>query len=202
MSPFKPMLASPGSLPIGPEWFYEFKWDGMRLIVEGSPEGGLRMHSREGIDFTGAFPELDGMLSAFREAGIENFVLDGELVALHNGKESFPALTNRMKLRTSTPARIAEEAKLYPVNYIMFDAIHLNDMRLAGREYVERRTVLEQMVPMGDAWTISMRLTAEWAESMLATVKQLGMEGVVAKRAQSRYYPGIRSTDWVKVKIF
>src|SRR5438477_11167211 len=88
------MLATPGPLPNGADWAYEFKWDGVRAIATIS--GGVaRLHARSGAEITIAYPELATLGSAVGDA-----VLDGEIVALDDrGRPSFTLLAERMHVR-------------------------------------------------------------------------------------------------------
>src|SRR3954471_2293716 len=99
MVPGVPMLATPGPLPTGPEWSYEFKWDGVRALATISA-GRLRVHARSGAEITAAYPELAALAVAVPAAQ-----LDGEIVALDgDGRPSFTALAERMHVREAAQA--------------------------------------------------------------------------------------------------
>src|SRR3954453_7946857 len=131
MSRVQPMLATAGTLPTGPGWAYEFKWDGVRTLVDSSTSG-LTLTSRLGNDVTVAYPELAGL------AGVaEDVLLDGEVVSLVNGRPSFSTLQNRMHVRKSVEARRLAAAP--PVTYLAFDVLRLYGVDLTGRPFSERR---------------------------------------------------------------
>src|SRR2546421_10624973 len=136
------MLATPGPLPEGHGWAYEFKWDGVRAVatVHG---GTLRLHARSGAEITIAYPELAPLGRALVDA-----VLDGEIVSLDAaGKPSFTTLAERMHVRER--ARAARLAAARPVTYMVFDLLRFDGFDLTGRPYVERRGVLGGLGPVG-----------------------------------------------------
>lgn len=186
----QPMLATrsanPAALPTGPEWVYEVKWDGVRLLADTSGDS-LRLLSRTGRDTTVAYPELAGL------AEIQGAVLDGEVVAMTGGRPSFAALAERMHVQDAVRARALAAA--HPVTYMVFDVLRLYGVDLTRRPFDERRQTLErlelpppaQLSPLyddgGDLWQVT---------------GEHGLEGVVAKRRASTYQQGRRSRDWVK----
>jgi bifunctional non-homologous end joining protein LigD len=190
----RPMLATPADpdrgLPgDGGEWAYEVKWDGMRVLADIA-EGELSLRSRTGRDVLVAFPEFEPLAHAHPDV-----LLDGEIVVLHDGVPSFAALADRMHIREAR--RAAQLAAKAPATYIAFDALRMYGVDLTGRTWQERREALERLGPSGDAWQLS-PVYGDRDSLVAATVEQ-GLEGVVAKRRGSRYHPGVRSPDWVKL---
>lgn len=187
----QPMLATAGPLPTGPDWAYEFKWDGVRTLVDASAAG-LTLTSRLGNDVTIAYPELAGLAEA-----AEDVLLDGEVVQFVEGRPSFSALQNRMHVRKSLEARrLAARA---PVTYLVFDVLRLYGVDLTGRPFGERRATLERLELAGPHWTVSPLFDDGPATAQAAT--ENGLEGVVAKRLSSVYRPGSRTGEWVKVRF-
>jgi bifunctional non-homologous end joining protein LigD len=184
-----PMLATPGDLPTGAEWAYEFKWDGVRALVDVSG-GRLVITSRNGNDVTSAYPEV-GALTGVMEDGL----LDGEIVALAGGRPSFSALQSRMHVRGR---QVRELARAVPVTFLPFDILRLYGVDLCDRTYAERRATLERLGLDGPAWTVPPAFDDGPATSA-ASIEQ-GLEGVVAKLLTSAYRPGRRSRHWIKVK--
>ena len=191
------MLAVKGDhVPVGPEWTHEVKWDGMRVLVDRTP-GGLRIFSRNENDVTVSFPELAGL------AGVgQDFLLDGEVVALGEGVPSFGALADRMHVRDA--ARAIRLSETNPVTLIAFDLLRLDAEDLRDRPLSERRgrlldlgldTVPERM----GAWHVPPAY--DDGRMLLDAAEQQGLEGVVSKRLSSRYRPGVRSRDWLKFPI-
>ena len=195
-----PMLATAGKLPRDGEggararWAYEVKWDGVRAIAYARP-GRLRLESRNLNDISDTYPEIRGML---RQLGMRDAVLDGEIVAFdESGRPSFERLQRRMHV--ASPAAIRRRTADTPVVYAIFDILYLDGHSLLGLTYVERRERLESLALAGPAWRVPARHDGDGRALLSATLKQ-GLEGIVAKRRDSRYEPGRRSTGWVKVK--
>jgi bifunctional non-homologous end joining protein LigD len=177
-----PMLATAGPLPLGEQWAYELKWDGVRALV-AVEQGRVRATSRNGNDITGGYPELTLL-------DCPDALVDGELVALVDGLPDFGALQNRMHVRSPSAALVAAT----PVTFLPFDVLHVQDSSVLGASYDERRSLLTQLLPEApepfyDDGAVLLDLT-----------RQQGMEGLVAKRRSSPYLPGRRTEDWVKVK--
>ncbi len=191
-----PMLAVPGDHPPeGNDWSYEFKWDGIRVLlwVDG---GRVRAVTRNGNDTTGSFPEL----REFGESvGSDQLLLDGELVALdEHGRPSFSRLQRRMHVTSATAVRRAAAAD--PASLVLFDVLHHNGRSLLASPYHQRRGYLESLGLGGPRWVVTPAFTDEPGSEALRIATEVGMEGVVAKRLDSPYRPGVRSRDWVKVK--
>ena len=188
------MLISPASaLPAGEEWAFEVKWDGMRALVSVGPA--VRVHSRHGHDHTAAFPELAALVSL---ASRSRVVLDGELVCIDaaTGRPSFERLMARTQGRLPTLS-----ARQRPS--------HFHGFRRAGRRRgrhvrppVGRTsatpTLLYELLPDEGTWRVSTAFAD--GPGLLAATAGMGLEGVVAKRVTSRYWPGRRTPYWRKVK--
>jgi bifunctional non-homologous end joining protein LigD len=184
------MLASPGVLPDRDDhsWSYEVKWDGMRVLATCS-RGRLRLTGRSGTDVTSRFPEL---VEATPEHLPEGSVVDGEVVLLDAaGKPSFSLLAPRIQ-----KAR-AGAGGVRPVSYLAFDVLRVGGDEVLDRTYDDRRALLRDLVT--DGARISVPGSFDDGTALLASTVTQGLEGVVAKRRRSRYRPGVRSPDWVKV---
>ncbi len=188
----EPMLATPvEALPSGSGWRYEFKWDGVRALVEVNA-GVVRIRSRRGNEVTIAYPEL-----ARLGAGIDDALVDGEIVAFDHGRPSFGLLQTRMHVRVRAQAtRLATTA---PVTFIAFDLLRLYGVNLAERPLAERRATLERMIADHPQWTVSPLFDDGPATE--AAAREHGLEGVVAKRDASKYRPGTRGLDWLKIRF-
>ncbi len=181
-----PMLAiagTPADVRDG-GWVFEVKWDGYRAVA--SVTGGVvTLTSRRGLDLTREFPELAelGRLLAGHDA-----VVDGEVVLLDDdGRSSFERLQNRAQHRG--------EAR-----YLAFDLLHLDGGSLLDQPYTERRRRLEDLIGDGTSRVQPSTQLGTDADEALAISAELGLEGVVAKRADSVYQPGRRAHTWVKIK--
>ncbi len=196
-APLRPMLATTGELPAGPEWSYEFKWDGVRAIAALEPSG-LRLWARSGAEITAAYPELAPLGSTLTAAGQTGVVLDGEITVLDaDGRPSFTALAERMHVRAA--GRAARLAASIPVTYMIFDLLRLDGQDLAGLPYAQRRAALEDLALAGPHWLTPPRFAD--GPATMAAARDHALEGVMAKRLSAAYRPGIRSLDWVKVKL-
>jgi bifunctional non-homologous end joining protein LigD len=181
------MLATPGGLPDGPEWLFEVKWDGMRLLAEVA-DGRVRLSSRTERDVTAHFPELHELTRLAPDV-----LLDGEVVRLEHGIPSFAALADRMHAPADPRTAAAR-----PVTFMVFDVLRLYGVSLLDRPLTERRATLERL-ELAAVPQLSLSPGYTDGPALLEATRQRGMEGVVAKRRDSRYRPGRRSPDWVKV---
>ncbi len=186
------MLATAVStLPSDEGWAFEFKWDGVRVLLDAS-EHGVRLVSRAGNDVNGGYPEV-----VAAAAGIGDALLDGEVVAFVDGRPSFDRLQHRMHLRGR--AEVARAAAEQPVTFVVFDVLRRFGVDLTARPYRERRATLERFAADHPEWTVSPSFDDGPATEQVA--RQHGLEGVVAKRATSLYRPGVRSDDWRKLRF-
>ncbi|HLL92192.1 MAG TPA: DNA ligase D [Solirubrobacteraceae bacterium] len=190
-----PMLARAGQLPADdPSWAYEIKWDGIRAIVYSQP-GELHLHSRNLNDITDSYPELARL---GRALGSHSAVLDGEIVAFDaHARPSFSALAQRMHVASRTQAKRLATAT--PVTYVIFDLLWLDGHSVMGLTYEQRRELLAALDLNGERWQTPEHVVADGAALLAASAEQ-GLEGIVAKRLDSTYEPGMRSGAWVKVK--
>jgi DNA ligase D-like protein (predicted ligase) len=173
------------SLPEGPSWEYEIKFDGYRALGIKSA-GSVRLMSRNGNDFSARFPSLAKALSKLPG----DTVVDGEIVALdETGRPSFNVLQNYNRADT-------------PLQFYVFDLLHLAGKNLRDRPLDDRRQLLRAKVMprMPEEIRLSETLEAP-ASEIVAAVKKQGLEGVIAKRRASLYEPGRRSSTWVKMRL-
>ncbi len=180
----EPMLAKlVGKLPEGGEWEYEAKFDGYRVLV--LKDTGVTVLSRRGNNLTDQFP----MLSAACANLPDGTVLDGEIVALdENGQPSFNALQNRRSHKTA-------------IQFYGFDLLTYFGHTLMSLPLEKRREWLKAaLVHTTDPVRFSATLHAN-VDALVAAAKQTGLEGIVAKRRDSRYEPGKRSGAWIKFKL-
>jgi bifunctional non-homologous end joining protein LigD len=190
-----PMLARAGDLP-SPErgWSFEVKWDGVRAIAYVQP-GRLRLESRNLNEITAAYPEIRGLVA---DLGMHEAVLDGEIVAFDDGgRPSFERLQSRMHV--TSPTAVRRLAASTPVVFAIFDLLYLDGHSLMERPYRDRRARLEELALGGPAWRVPAAHANEGSRLLEATEAQR-LEGVVAKRLDSRYESGRRTGAWLKVK--
>lgn len=196
-SSLTPMLATRDSPPDWDleAWGIEMKWDGVRALAF-CEDGRTWLRSRTGKDVTATYPELGGLA---RETGRRQVLLDGEIVAFGpDGHPDFEALQPRMHVSSAQQAkRLAATA---PVAYLAFDVLQLDGRPLLALPYAERREILQTIIPNGSGFLAPPFFPGRDLDAVLEASVQQGLEGVVAKRLDSRYEPGIRTGTWLKVK--
>ena len=190
-----PMMAKLATLPRDDTvWAYEIKWDGERAIAYSEP-GTWSLESRNLHEVTAQYPEVRALNDAL---GSHRAVLDGEIVAFDDeGRPSFERLQPRMHVTSA--AAIHRRAVETPVSYVIFDLLYLDGHTLMSEPYTRRRELLEQLDLNGAAWQTPLYHTGEGAQLLEAT-RRKRLEGLVAKRVDSRYEPGRRSGAWIKIK--
>ncbi|WP_162606306.1 non-homologous end-joining DNA ligase [Jiangella asiatica] len=175
-------------------WGYEVKWDGIRTIARVR-DGQLRLTSRSLRDLTGAYPEIGRLAAALLD---RRAVLDGEVIALDaKGRPSFQQLQPRMNVKAeSVTPRLIKDTPAY---YMIFDLLYLDGRSLLRVPYEDRRAELEKLIVPDGSWQVPAYVAGGGADFLQATADQK-LEGIVAKRLRSRYEPGKRSRDWLKIK--
>lgn len=195
-----PMLAKAGELPPRAQddrWGYEVKWDGIRALL-WCDHGHVTIRSRTQREIGDRYPEVRPIGRALAAVQALEVVLDGELVALdEHGKPSFERLQSRMN--AGSDAAVRRAARAAPVTYVVFDLLHRDGRSLLDTPYEERRAALEELELGGPAWRVP-AFHHGGGEALLAATRELGLEGIVAKRLDSRYEPGRRSGAWVKLR--
>jgi len=175
-------------------WRFEIKYDGFRLLA-AREEGGPRLRYRRGNDATATFPEL---ARAVATLPAERFVLDGELVVLDkDGRPDFQLLQKRVQLRRKIDidrAAVDLPATLFLFDLLGFDDFDLRDLPLSARKEMLRK-LLPPVGPLRYVDDLDER-----GEAMFEEIRKMGLEGMVAKRADSPYRPG-RWPDWKKIRI-
>jgi bifunctional non-homologous end joining protein LigD len=193
------MLATSAELPVDSGWAFEFKWDGVRALASVS-QNRTRLYARSGAEITKAYPELGGLAGSLAQAGVGEAVLDGEIVVLDAaGRPSFGALAERMHVRES--GRAHQLAASIPVTYMIFDVLQANGTDITGVPYSDRREWLESLAAkVGESGRCVIPPRFADGAATVEAARNLALEGVVAKRLNSLYRPGIRSVDWIKFK--
>ena len=181
---YAPMLATlADSVPRGSGWLFEVKWDGYRALAHIS-QGEARLTSRKGNDLTQRFSGVAKEIA--KAVKTPDCVLDGEVCALdEQGRSSFSAM---QQARPGTP-----------IVYFVFDLLELEGKPLVDLPLAERRTRLERLLDRRNR-TVRLSEVFDDGDALLGAAKQQGLEGIMAKRADSRYAVGRRTRDWLKVK--
>lgn len=182
----KPMLASPNGVPFSDEdWVFEIKWDGYRAITEKKGKH-IKFYSRNGLSFNELYPELIPELMKIKK----DCVLDGEIVVLNeHGRPSFQKLQQ------------FDEHRDLPIIYYVFDCLWYAGKDLTDLPLLERKKYVLKALPKSHAVLYSDHLETEGEKFFSEIIKLEGLEGMMAKRADSLYEEGRRSRSWLKIKL-
>lgn len=171
--------------PEGDGWIHEVKFDGYRSQIVRD-EGGVRIFTRRGIDWTAKYRDL---VKAAGELNAESAIIDGEIVVLDEaGHSDFGEL------------RKAITRRHHDLYFVAFDLLHLNGHDLRDMPLVDRRDILEALIPADQHIQFSQALPGD-AKSIFHLIDQAGLEGMVSKRKDSVYRSG-NSTAWLKIKSY
>src|SRR5437870_832705 len=190
----EPMLAETREQPFSkPGWLFELKLDGYRVRA-GREQGAARLLTRKGNDIAAAFPEIARALVALP---FEGFILDAELVVPDEaGRPSFQRLQNRAKVSRALEVRraaVESPAVLYVFDLLAFEGYDLRPLPLE-----QRKALLEQIVPRVGPLNYLSHFEKD-GEALYEQVVKMGLEGIVAKRADAPYRAG-RSPNWLKIR--
>jgi bifunctional non-homologous end joining protein LigD len=191
----EPMLATLGNaVPSGSDWLYEVKWDGYRALcfIEG---GKVRMVSRRGTKLDKQFAPVAQALAQSVRA--DTAIIDGEVVALDdNGNPSFQHLQKLTGFGTKPALKGLAPPNL---NFFAFDLLYLNGYDLRKAALIDRRQLLMSILLPSEIVRYSEHFIGK-GDELLQAVRAKGLEGIIAKQAQSRY-ESKRSGSWIKIKV-
>jgi len=188
---YRPMLAKSAEVPFSSkDWIFEVKWDGIRAISYVNEK--LTIRSRNDKELKDNFPELKELTDLAR-----NVVLDGEIVIMKEGKADFQAVLERSKLTSKRD--IEYMAQSSPATYVVFDILEKDGKPLVDLSLIERKDILKQNLKEGKHIVLSVFVDEEGVAYYEEALKK-GVEGVMAKRKDGRYLPGVRSDSWLKIK--
>ena len=190
----KPMLAERvDEPPTGGDWMFEIKWDGVRAVAHAM-DGGLVIRSRRGDDITKQYPELADLAKHVRAGSA---VLDGEIIVPdEEGRPRFELIQPRIMSRGKQA--IARMAAKSPARYVAFDLLYQDGQDLRNLPLRTRKRELARIVSPYELLQVSQDFPGSGRDLLQAAQAQ-GLEGIVAKRAESRYVSS-RSDDWRKIK--
>jgi bifunctional non-homologous end joining protein LigD len=195
------MMASIGTeIPSGDRWTFEPKYDGVRVLAFASGSS-VRLVTRNAKDKSHQFPEVTAGVRALAQRRKRPFVLDGEIVALHGDNPArFQALQGRMHLQGTSD--IAGQATSTPSALIAFDLLVDGDDILLDEPWTARRKRLERFIGSSPPNAVRLGDTGPGdGEKLLARARRDDWEGIIAKRVDSTYQPGVRSREWLKLKV-
>ena len=166
-----------------PNWIYEIKWDGYRAVAEVNKKD-TKLYSRNGLSFATDYPTIFEELQKIKK----NMVLDGEIVALDaDGKPSFQLIQ-----------QYAQDGSV-PVCYFVFDCLAVNGKSVESKPLTERKEILKSILPESELIKYCDHVETQ-GKAFFKAVQKQGLEGMIAKRADSTYTEGGRSAEWLKVK--
>src|SRR4051794_33477159 len=178
----KPMLATLVDEPFSdPAWIFETKWDGYRSVCFVK-NGKARFVSRNQIEMTPQYPELANIA---KHVDVKEAILDGEICALDpQGVPQFQMLQRK------------GGSKRPPIVYFVFDLLYVDGQDLTGCTVVERKTKLAEIIKSSTVIKLSEHIDGD-GEAFFREIEKFRLEGMMAKRADSKYVPR-RSSDWLK----
>jgi bifunctional non-homologous end joining protein LigD len=195
----RPMLARLIDRPFdSQEWVFEVKWDGVRaFLFLDKTKGLVRLQSRSGNEITHRYPEI--IESAKRNVKCKkNVILDGEIVVLD--KEGHPDFQNHQKrMNVDSTKDIQVLSEQIPATYYLFDVLYLDGQDIQSLPLVDRRKILSDIITPDDRIRISDYIEQSGIE-VFKKVKNMNLEGIVAKKKSSIYMQDTRSADWLKIK--
>jgi DNA ligase D-like protein (predicted ligase)/DNA ligase D-like protein (predicted 3'-phosphoesterase) len=188
---YKPMLGTPAPEPFrSKDWIFEVKWDGIRAISYVDAE--LSIRSRNGKELADKFPELEELKNLAM-----NTVVDGEIVVMREGRTDFQTLIERT--RAPSPRDVEYMAQSFPATYVIFDILEKQSEKLINLPLMDRKKILGDSVREGKNVVLSVFIEEDGKAYYEEAVKR-GVEGIVAKKKDSPYEPGVRSSNWLKIK--
>ncbi|WP_324643917.1 ATP-dependent DNA ligase [Pseudarthrobacter sp. LT1] len=193
---YAPMMATSGSTADlhGSTWQYELKWDGVRALLVADSEK-VRIFSRNGNDVSKTYPEFTDRACWPGQP----FVADGEIIAVGpGGRPDFGLLQGRMKLTRA--ADVAKARTSIPVQLMLFDLLFDDGKDLRRLPLSKRRQRLEEFFRPSECPVDLSMVLEESVDLLLQSAQELGLEGVMAKRTDSRYVSGQRTRTWIKLK--
>lgn len=191
----KPMLAELAERPFdSKDHLFEIKWDGIRCVAF-IRNGAVHLQNRRLSTMTPRYPELQ----VLREWP-EGTVVDGEMVVLHEGKPSFNRLAQREHIGDSR--RVELLVQRLPATFIAFDMLYQNGESIMREPLVERRRRLKELAAgFSNPHVVVAEYILKRGKRYFEEVERAGLEGIMAKRLDSVYTPGARSTAWLKLKV-
>ncbi len=192
----RPMLAGTEPEPFTREgWLFELKYDGARAIAEKN-DGRARLFARTGGERTQLYPEL---AVALAHLPVREVILDGEIVALDaRGRSSFERIQQRFG--QSDPEMVDRLRREVPVVYYAFDCLALDGFDLRKLPLVKRKEILAGLLPPRGPVRLADHVAGD-GHALFDAVREHGLEGIIAKRADSPYEAGQRSKRWLKIKV-
>jgi bifunctional non-homologous end joining protein LigD len=179
-----PMSATLSDAPAfdDPKWLFEVKWDGYRAIAELNGKD-TQFYSRNGLSYSKAYPKIYNDLVKLKI----DAVLDSEIVVFQDGMPSFQAIQNYKSTLN------------LPIQFIVFDCLQHNGKDLTKLKLIERKEILRSILPASDVIKYCDHVEGDGI-ALFEQARKINLEGIIAKRADSKYYSDKRSKEWLKIK--
>lgn len=192
----KPMLISEMTEPFNdPNWIYELKLDGIRCIAYLDKQKNMtELRNKRNLKLLSKVPELTDICKNIKE----RCILDGELIILKNGVPNFFEVQKRAL--TSNRFKIQLSSDKYPASFVAYDILYLKDKELLHLPLLERKALLSDTVIESSKLAVS-RYIPEKGIELFEVAKAKKLEGVIAKKKESKYYFDKRTKDWIKFKF-
>lgn len=191
----KPMLIGVEGEPFdSPDYIYELKIDGERCVAYLDPQIGTDLRNKRNLKMLPKVPEL----ATLHENVCRRCILDGELAVITDGKPDFFAIQRR-SLMTS-PIKIQLASQRQPACFVAFDLLYLDDHPTTDLPLMERKKLLQNVVQRENARFAASRYIEQGGAAFYELAKAQNLEGIVAKRRESRYYFDKKTKDWIKIK--
>ncbi|MDP1392043.1 RNA ligase family protein [Lysinibacillus capsici] len=196
-TPIKPMLLQMGNnneIDDNPEWIYDIKWDGWRILVHKEGDR-VEAYTRHGNNVTSKFPELQEVGQSIQS---HTAIIDCEGVVLRNGVSVFDDFAYRGRL--SNKEKIKEATVTHPATFIAFDVL-ATDKVYTSKPLVDRKEILSSIIEPSSKLLVTPSIVGN-GSNIFQLTKDKGMEGIVGKQCNSIYKTNHRSHDWLKYKHF
>ncbi|MEM5790817.1 MAG: RNA ligase family protein, partial [Candidatus Aenigmatarchaeota archaeon] len=192
-----PMLAFLSNAFNSKDWIFEVKFDGTRTIAYVDLEKNyVRFLNRRGIFFEKRYPEI--IEDLINHVDAKKIIVDGEICIFEKGKPDFYKLAEREQV--DNKFRIELLSKMMPATFIIFDILYLNGNDLIDLPLMKRKEILKKFVDESEKILLS-----SWIEEngikFFKEIKKKDLEGIVAKKKDSKYEIGKRSKNWLKIKV-
>ncbi len=181
----EPMKAQLSDLPAfdSIDWIFEIKWDGYRAIAEVNGDNN-KLYSRNGLTFDKAYPKVFDALRKIKKKA----VIDGEIVVFdEKGKPNFQKLQNY------------QSNDKFTIQYYVFDILYLDGKNITNLPVTERKEILKKVLPKSEVILYCDHVDTE-GKALFQEMRKMNLEGMIAKRKNSKYYIGKRTSDWLKIK--
>ena len=193
---FRPMEPLPAaSLPASPDYIFQVKWDGVRMISLLNRDT-VKLFNKRGRERTAQYPELQKLRAAFEGRRV---IVDGEIVVMKRGYPVFPSVMQRDNARIAS--RISGLQYSLPVDYVIFDLLQIEHEPLFNLPLEERLSRLRELFNPQAASCFYLIDSFGDGQALLREIEQAGLEGIVAKNRLSPYLPGKKHHHWFKIKV-